>query len=238
MALLRASRTPADLTAIAPLGEHPEHVRLSGLRRALMAGVANRQGRLDLDAIEMELARPAGTGTNKGQRGEMLRQRAMTLRLAVGASAEPAPAASDGLPAAVTLALSLLQGERRDPPPDRQARLSRARSELEIFTTALSAVEVLLDELKAEQSLRAAKSLLPQHRAALVGLYRAAESLAAAATAERAFVVALINAGYDASEATIRRPGLAAASRLGTPEEIGSEISFFRQRLQDQGISI
>ena len=234
MAILSRKPTPAFDPVITPLADHPEHIRLSAIRRALLNAAADRQRELDLAAIEAELAKPT-SGSARGPRAKTLRARAETLRKAL-----PAPVVAqsepDGLPPAVVAALALLQGEKVALQQDRGARLNQLRQELAIIEAASSGVSVLLDELKSEQTVEAATALSPKHRAALAEIYAAAAALAAAAQAEREIIVSLIGAGYDAAEHILQRPGLGAASRLGTLLEHDSEISFFKRRMQSLGV--
>lgn len=234
MAILSRKPTPAFDPVITPLADHPEHIRLSAICRALLNAAADRQRELDLAAIEAELAKPT-SGSARGPRADTLRARAETLRKAL-----PAPVVAqsepDGLPPAVVAALALLQGEKVALQQDRGARLNQLRQELAIIEAASSGVSVLLDELKSEQTVEAATALSPKHRAALAEIYAAAAALAAAAQAEREIIVSLIGAGYDAAEHILQRPGLGAASRLGTLLEHDSEISFFKRRMQSLGV--
>jgi hypothetical protein len=219
---------------VSPLIDHPEYQRLAGLRRALSAGLADRQREIDLAALEAELARPT-SGSARGPRADMMRARAEQLRRSLPRPVEPA-AVPDGLPPSIARALALLQGEKAVPQQDRSTRLKNLREEVVTIEAALTGVTVLLDELKSEQTHKAATALLPSHRAALAQIYEAAVAFSAAVQAEREIIVGLINAGYDAAEHVLQRPGFPAASRIGTLKEHDSEISFFRRRLENSGV--
>jgi hypothetical protein len=232
MAILTRKPLPTD-PVITALIDHPEYQRLAGLRRALSAGLADRQREIDLAAIESELARPS-SGSARGPRADMMRARAEQLRKASPQPVEPA-AAPDGLPPAIARAMALLQGEKVIP-PDRGARLKTLREEVVTIEAALTGVTVLLDELRSEQTHQAATALIPSHRAALAQILETAAAFSAAVQAEREIIVGLINAGYDAAEHILQRPGFPAASRIGTLQEHDSELSFFRRRLESLGV--
>jgi hypothetical protein len=232
MALL-SRKPPAPEPTIVPLMDNPEHQRLAGLRRALSAGLADRQRALDLAAIETELQHSGGS--SRGPRADQMRARAEQLRKALPTPIEP-PASPDGLSAAIVAALALLDGGKLAAPTDRGARLTRLREEIAVIEPALAAVNAMMTELKGELTFDAATALLPRHRAALADMFAAAAAFSAATQAERQIVVDLLGAGYDAAEHVLLRPGLGAASRLGTLSEHDSEISIFRRRLEGLGI--
>ena len=235
MAILSRKPTPAFDPVITPLADHPEHIRLSAIQpgasecgrrppaRARLGGDRGRARQADQRQCSRGLER-----IRCAARAETLRK---ALPAPVVAQSEP-----DGLPPAVVAALALLQGEKVALQQDRGARLNQLRQELAIIEAASSGVSVLLDELKSEQTVEAATALSPKHRAALAEIYAAAAALAAAAQAEREIIVSLIGAGYDAAEHILQRPGLGAASRLGTLLEHDSEISFFKRRMQSLGV--
>src|SRR5579872_284428 len=104
---------------IPALAEHPEYARLATMRRAITAAQQDRQHRLDLLAIEGELARPMSSAI--GPRVTMLRERAAQLRKSVQAPKAEAPDA-DGMPPAIARALFLLRGEEIEEPPDQIGR--------------------------------------------------------------------------------------------------------------------
>jgi hypothetical protein len=97
-------------------------------------------------------------------------------------------------------------------------------------------VTILLAELRSDQTAEMANRLLAGHREALRQIYEAGVAFSAAVQAEREIIVGLINAEHDAAEHILQRPGFPAASRIGTLKEHDAEISFYRRRLEAQGI--
>jgi hypothetical protein len=233
MAILPRKPLPAD-PVIVPLIDHPEYQRLAALRRALSAGLADRQREVDLAAIEAGLARPT-SGSARGPRADQMRARAEQLRRALPQPVEPA-ASPNGLPASIVTALALLQDGKVVAPQDRATRLKQIREELKILEAAQTGVTILLAELRSDQTAEMANRLLAGHREALRQIYEAGVAFSAAVQAEREIIVGLINAEYDAAEHILQRPGFPAASRIGTLKEHDTEISFYRRRLEAQGI--
>jgi len=224
----------ADLD-IPRLDQDPEHVRLSSLFRALQDGKADRQRQIDLLMIEAEISLPS-SGSGRGPRIDALRQRAELLRQALPAPVEAPLLDDDGLPPAIGQGVRLLAGQQVSRPPDRTAKLKQLHDELAILEAAFRAVATLLNDVRSDRSTEVAQSLLPRHHQLLRDLYDAGVALSAAAEAERALIAALILAGYDASEMILQRPGLAAASRVGSLGSHDSDIASFRRRLIEQRI--
>jgi hypothetical protein len=231
---LRSIRTeqPAGEPPILPLDQHEQYARLAAMRRAIMAAQQDRQRRLDLLAIEGELARPATLST--GPRVALLKQRATELR----AAAPEKPAAPDpaGLPLPIARALELARGETVEEPPDRQERLKRLRAELRILEAGFAAIDVAMEELRAELSHAVAQQLRPRHKQIMRSVWDAAAALSAAIDAERAIYASAITSGYADRPDILQRPALRAGAMLGSLQEWDSEISHLRRRLEQQGI--
>jgi hypothetical protein len=232
MALL-PKRPSADPSPISPLADHREYLRLTTLHRALSSARDDRRRGLDLLAIDAELARPATS--SQGPRILQLRDRAARLRAAAPAPKADAPAA-DGLPPAVARALVLIRGEALEAEPDRTERLKTLRTELATIEKALIAVAVLMDDVRAEQSLAVAKQLAPQHKEILRTIHAAAIALVAAIEAERRLFAVPLAAGYDGRPDILHRPALDGASRLGSLADQDSQINGLTRRLNDLGV--
>lgn len=220
--------------AIPPLGSNPQYAEHAAVRRALMDAKAARQARLDLLVVEDGIAQES-----VGPRKVMLAGRADALRkLAISASLKPPepPAADDGMPADLAVALKLLSGESVEQPLDRDQRKRELRRELAILDAGWRAVEVLMADVRDAETARVAQSLQPEHEARLLAIYQAAAALAEAMQNERMLVSNFITSGYGDASHILRRPGLSAGTRLGSFDEHDSEISTFRRKLQDWGV--
>jgi hypothetical protein len=233
MAFSRRTQTAAD-DPLTPLAEVPAYAHLRPIRAALAAAQEARRRELDLILLEEELRRPTA-GSANGPRAQMQRERLAALR----AQAAPKSALvtdATGLPDSVALALRLAEGGKVEPTPDHAARVKQLRTELERLHDGQMAVEHLMNEARAEASFVVAKQLVGRHQAILRTVYETAVALSAAIEAERELIVSVLNAGYEVRPEILVRPALDAASRLGTLHEVDSQLSWFRRRLETQGV--
>jgi hypothetical protein len=233
MALMRPRSSEPAPEPLSALAEDPEFARLLTMRRAFVAEQDDRQRQLDILAIEGELQRP--TSPASGQRIQLLRERVAAMRLVSPAPKQDTPS-PDGLPQPIARALALLAGDIVQEPDDREARLKRLRSDQRILELALAALEPLIEDVRADRSLAVAVRLKPAHQAVLRDVWAAAAALATAIEAERRLFASVLIAGYTDRPDILMRPALNAALRLGALSEYDSEISWFRRRLEDQGV--
>jgi hypothetical protein len=140
------------------------------------------------------------------------------------------------MPPAVARALVLIRGEALEAEPDRTERLKTLRTELATIEKALIAVAVLMDDVRAEQSLAVAKQLAPQHKEILRTIHAAAIALVAAIEAERRLFAVPLASGYDGRPDILHRPALDGASRLGSLADQDSQINGLTRRLNDLGV--
>lgn len=235
---LRSS--PRDTTAdrLEPIDRNPEFARLAEVRRVLATAKRVREAGVDVLMLENELSRPTGSG--RGERGRMLRERLEGLRVVAASLPEKPTATStpDGLSLspAVERGLAVAQGEAIGAEPDRNARLMRLRSEVEILDAASRVIEDAIDRKRVELSAAVAARLLPTHRQIMKVMFENAVALAASVQAERKVIADVIVAGYEVCPDVLRRPLLRSGICMGTLQEYDSEISVQKRALEAQGI--
>jgi hypothetical protein len=94
----------------------------------------------------------------------------------------------------------------------------------------------LVNQIRGELSVDAARLVQTSHRAALVKILEAARALVAAAHAERSIRVSLLDAGYEIPESILPAPRLAAPLILGDEAYHDSAIATFARQLEELGL--
>jgi hypothetical protein len=101
---------------------------------------------------------------------------------------------------------------------------------------AIGKQQEILDRIRGELSIEAAKMVQAGHRKAMANILDAARALVAAATQERAIRGELLDNGFEVIESILPAPRLAAPLILGDESFPDSAISYFAQQLRELGI--
>ena len=215
------------------LVDHPDFIERAAIRSVLAEAKVRRQAALDLEITLAWLRCDSHIGQ---QRDQQIERTERLRKIAEMPASIPTPAERDGLPEALAAAMALLAGQPVEPAPDAEEKKRRLRQEIGIIDAGLAVAEERLNATREEQTAVVAESLRQYHDDQLRAIYEAAAHLAETVQAERRTISDFILAGYGDASAILLRPSLAAAGRLGSLEMPESEISIFRQRMQDLGI--
>lgn len=216
---------------IEQLEAHPRYAAAAEILRVLRSGMAQVESEIDALNIEGHLiTRPSDP------RAPDLRNRLKTLRAASGKTERTAAAARTEMPATVTAALTLINDGVRPQRSNRRAAIAQLESDKEVIREAIFEQQPIVDALRDELSLEAAQRHAAAYQKLVVATYRAAQTLAAAADAERNFQVDFAAAGYSWRPDVMKGYALRAALILGSEHDFDSEISRARRFFEEAKI--
>jgi hypothetical protein len=211
---------------LTPIADDQRYAAASTILRTLQDDERAIEHELDSLRIEGYLAsRP------NDSRAPMLRERLKKNR-AASPPKKVEPPKSD-LPAAVVVALELLQEGRRPTHASRAAQIDQLEADRVIVHQAVIEQSAVVEALRDELSHQLAKRLQADHRALVLAQYRALQALAVATDAERLFRAAVTNAGYQWREDLLPAPTLRTALIVGSESEHDSEVSRTRRLLEE-----
>jgi hypothetical protein len=136
----------------------------------------------------------------------------------------------------IAKALSSIDGTDAADIGDSQARIAAARRKLETLGPAIRAQREVVDKVRRELSIVAAKGLQPDHRRALLELLEAARTLSARAEAEREIRVNLFDRGFTTCDSILPPPMLRGSLVIGDEENSTSDLSIFARQLRELGL--
>jgi hypothetical protein len=119
---------------------------------------------------------------------------------------------------------------------DTQTKLRELEKKIGILRPAIGKQREIVDRIRGELSVEAARLVQDRHRAALAKLLGAARALVAAGTAERAIRGELLEQGYEIIDSIMPAPRLAAPLILGDESFHDSAIAYFKRQLRELGI--
>jgi hypothetical protein len=137
---------------------------------------------------------------------------------------------------AIEIADRMLDGQNLAADQDTATKLAELEKKIRIIRPAIARQQEVVDRIRGELSVQAAKLVRDRHRKALANIMVAARALVAAANAERAIRGELLNLGFEAPESILPPPQLAAPLILGDESFHDSAISHFRRQLEGLGI--
>jgi hypothetical protein len=138
---------------------------------------------------------------------------------------------------AIETADRMLGGQALADDRDTQTKLRALEKKIEILRPAIAKQQEIVDRLRGELSVEAAKTVQAKHRKASASLLGAGRAMVAAANAERAIRGELLDLGFEVSESILPAPRLAAALILGDESYHDSAISTFARQLRELGIT-
>jgi hypothetical protein len=222
---------------LALFADSPQVAPLFKVRRMLTAGLERTEAEADLIAIDHFLKNFAGRQPETAKSFKERRTRRVA-QLKVGVADPPAPQ-PEALPPEVTRALEAVAARAVEKPPSPEGRLVELENMRAVIQAGLDAVHILIEQLRDDAKLEAAKNVAKRHGEALLKLFRACQALTEAAAEERAIRDAVSDAtGGPARSDVLPGPGqiLSAILLLGSETDWNSSISQYRRSLQSSGL--
>jgi hypothetical protein len=130
----------------------------------------------------------------------------------------------------------MLDGETLADDRDTATKLRELEKKIEILRPAIGKQRELLDSIRGELSVEAARLVQDRHRKALVKILDAARALVAVATVERAIRRELLDNGFEVIDSITPAPRLATPLILGDESFYDSAIAHFARQLDELGI--
>lgn len=214
---------------IEQLEANPRYAAAAEILRVLNHAMARIDTEIDVLNIERHLAsRP------NDPRASALTNRLRSRRESLGkAAAESVPAAAQSaVPASVAAALHLINDGVRPRRQNRQAEIAQLEKDKEVIRDAIFEQQPIVDALRDDLSLEAAKRHAAAYQKLVLAIYRAAQALATAADAEREFRSDFAASGHSWVPEIMRSFQLRATLILGSEHAVDSEISTARRYLE------
>jgi hypothetical protein len=211
---------------VARLGENREFADQAALLAVLRHAEKRLKRRIERDQAEIYFAASPGAGAHSAK---------MARRVDID---EPAPVAdpTSATSSVIRAGLAIARGDATEIPKRPERDLEEAREKLDVVSKAVAAQHEIVETIRGRLSFEAAAAKKPEHSAAVIAVFRAAEALAEAAAAERAVRLSLLEAGFVARDDVLRPPACAAVLMLGSAGDVNSQLEQFRRGLTDRGV--
>jgi hypothetical protein len=138
---------------------------------------------------------------------------------------------------AIEIADRMIDGRTIPDDQDSPAKLAKLERKIEVLRLAIAKQSEIVDRLRGELSVEAARLVQVRHRKALVKILDAARALVAAANAERGIRAELLDLGFEVLDSILPAPRLAAPLILGDENFHDSAIAYFVRQLGELGLS-
>lgn len=218
---------PPTLKGLERIETHERSANASAVLRTLEHGMERIERDIDALRIEEHLARQP-----KDPRAPTLRARLAEHRANAPPKAQPAPAPGS-VPPIVSSALELLGGARPPRRVDRRKLIAQLEEDRELVREAIYAQQPIVDAIRDELSVDAARRFLKQHQGLVVAQYRAAQAFAAATDALGDFALAFTASGYCWRADLLPAPNMRAALLLGSERDFDSEVRRTGRQLEE-----
>jgi hypothetical protein len=137
---------------------------------------------------------------------------------------------------AIDRADRMLDGQNLADDRSTQTKLAELEERVRIIRPAITKQQEIVGQIRGELSVAAAKLVRDRHRKALVEIRATAIALVAAGAAERRIRGELLDLGFEAIDALLPGPRLAAPLALGDENICDSPLWHYARQLEDLGI--